>query len=264
MAPTPMQSGRGIDMAADAGLALNEIAINHVDFVARYYREPDSRFPALSAGEAQLLSGLGIKIVAVWESHSRNPVHFSYDSGFGDATTAYREAKMVAQPPGSAIYFAVDFDAQGPSFERVDEYFRGVQAGLAAASGGSPEYAVGVYGSGAVCDAVKHAGLARYSWLSNSFAWTGSTGYEDWNIRQGGPWPELSVSHDGDEAKNEYGAFQIAGFALAVSSRGSQSAKLAQPVPWDRQSLTWSAIPARGNQPPPSSGGAARAALPAM
>lgn len=259
-----MQSGRGVDIASDAAVSLNELAQSHVDFVARYYREPNSRFPALSTGEAQLLSSLGIKLVAVWESHSRTPAHFSYDSGFGDANTAYREAKMVGQPSGSAIYFAVDFDARGDSFERVDEYFRGVQAGLAAAGGGRPEYAVGVYGSGAVCDAVKHAGLARYSWLSNSFAWTGSTGYEDWDIRQGGPWPELSVNHDGDEAKNEYGGFQVAGFALAVSSRGPQPAPLAQPGPWDRQPLTWSLIPPRGNQPPPSSGGAAAAATPAM
>jgi hypothetical protein len=251
-------------MATDASVGLGELAASRVDFVARYYREPESRWPALSIGEAQLISSAGLKIVAVWESHSRNPAHFSYDSGFGDATAADQQAKAIGQPPGTAIYFAVDFDARGWSFDGVDAYFRGVQAGLAAAGGGSPEYAVGVYGSGAVCDAVKHAGLARYAWLSNSIAWTGSIGYEDWDIRQGGRWPELSLSHDSDEAKTEYGAFQVAGLTPAMPSRPPQSAVLAQRMSPVGQPLTWSAIPVGDTQTARSSGGAAAAALPAM
>jgi hypothetical protein len=251
-------------MATDASAALDELKGGRVDFVARYYREPESRWPALSIGEAELISSAGLKIVAVWESHSRNPAHFSYDSGFGDATAAYQQAKAVGQPPGSAIYFAVDFDARGWSFDGVDAYFRGVQAGLAAASGGAPEYAVGVYGSGAICDAVKRTGLARYAWLSNSLAWTGSIGYEDWDIRQGGRWPELALNHDGDEAKNEYGAFQVAGLIAAMSSRPPLSGALVQRVPPVGQPLTWSPIPVGDTQTARSGGGAAAAALPTM
>ncbi len=208
--PPQIRSGQGIDLATDTGYFLNELKGSRLDFVARYYREPDSRWPALSAGEARLLSAAGLKIVAVWESHSQHPTHFTFASGYGDATKAYLEAKAIGQPPGSAIYFAVDFNARGRWVEAVDDYFRGVAAGLTAAGGGKSDYAVGVYGSGAVCAEVKGAGLARYAWLSNSLAWDGSLGYQDWNIRQSGRTAPLSFNHDADEARAEYGGFQVA------------------------------------------------------
>lgn len=226
-----LRSGQGIDMATDAGAVLNRLQDSGLDFVARYYREPQSRWPALSAGEAALLSSLGLKVVAVWESHSRTPTHFSYASGYGDATMAADEARAVGQPAGSAIYFAVDFNARNQSLDLIDEYFRGVAAGLAAARGGAAGYAVGVYGSGAVCDALKAASLAQYCWLSNSIAWEGSIGYEGWDIRQSGRVPGLGFSHDADEARGEYGAFALAGYAAA--SPGQPGGIVAQRVPSD-------------------------------
>lgn len=242
MLPKHVGSGRGIDLPTDASDVLNELKENRVDFVARYYRTADSRWPALSASEARRLSSLGMKIVAVWESHSRSPEHFSYSIGYSDALAAYWQARALGQPAGSAIYFAVDFNAQ--YLEPIDEYFRGVAAAFTAASGGHPDYAVGVYGSGAVCETVKRAGLAQYSWLSNSFAWTDSTSYEDWNIRQGGQVPELSFNHDSDEAKDEYGAFQLAD-AVAAPVNGSVAFRdFRAPQPsQDQQSLTTAAIP---------------------
>src|SRR5437764_5782064 len=87
-------------------------------------------------------------------------------------------------------------------------YFRGIAAGLRAAAGGAPEYRVGVYGSGAVCDYLKRARLAEYAWLSNSTAWSGYASFADWNIRQGKQSPSLSFSHDSNEARGEYGGFQ--------------------------------------------------------
>jgi hypothetical protein len=217
--PRSVGSGRGVDLPTDASDVLNELEESRVDFVGRYYRVPESRWPALSASEARRLSLLGLKIVAVWEWHSRDPAHFSFSSGYSDAMTAYRQARTVGQPAGSAIYFAVDFNAQ--LLDPIDEYFRGIAAGLAAADGGNPDYTIGVYGSGAVCDAVKRAGLAQYSWLSNSIAWADSTSYEDWNIKQGGRLPELSFNHDSDEARDEYGAFRLANYGVTTSYDGA-------------------------------------------
>jgi hypothetical protein len=212
----PKGSGQGIDLATDVSEGLDEIKVNRVDFVARYYRPPESRWPALSSGEAQLLSAQGVKIVAVWEWHARYPSHFTYSTGYDDAVMAFGQAKAVGQPAGSAIYFAVDFDAR--SLAPIDEYFRGVAAGLAAASGGNPDYTIGVYGSGAVCSAIKQAHLAQYTWLSNSSAWAESLGYDDWNIRQGGRSLPLSFNHDFDETKDEYGAFLLAGYHKTASA----------------------------------------------
>lgn len=214
---TDTRSGQGIDLPSDASDVLLELQQSRLEFVARYYREPGSRWPPLSAGEAQRLSSLGLNIVAVWESHSRDPSHFTYDWGYFDAMAAYQQAKAIGQPPASAIYFAVDYNAAPWSLWQIEAYFRGIAAGLSAAGGGNPDYAVGVYGSGAVCDAMKRAGLARYAWLSNSFAWEGSTSYPDWDIMQGERLPELSFNQDSDEARAEYGAFHVAAGTPAPS-----------------------------------------------
>jgi hypothetical protein len=215
-APRSVGPARGIDLPTDASDVLSELTTIPLDFVARYYRDPASRWPTLTAGEVQRLSALGLKIVTVWEWHSHDPAYFSYASGYGDALNVYRQAKTVGQPAGSAIYFAVDFNARGAALQQVDQYFRGIAAGLAAAGGGRPEYKVGVYGSGAVCAAVKAAGLAQYGWLSGSTAWDGSTGYTGWNIRQaaqGARFAALSFNHDANEASADYGGFRLAGYA---------------------------------------------------
>jgi hypothetical protein len=212
--------GQGIDMSTDASNVLGELKESRVDFVARYYRDPDSSWPPLSPREAQLLSAQGLKIVAVYEYHSPDPAHFTYDGGYRDAVMAYGEARAVGQPAGSAIYFAADFNAQGDEVGSVVDYFRGVGAGLSGAPGGA-HYAVGVYGSGVVCDAVKRAGLARYTWLSNSIVWDGATDYEDWNIMQGTALQGLSFDNDANQARSDYGAFQVSGNGAAPSVDGA-------------------------------------------
>jgi hypothetical protein len=256
--------GQGIDLATDSSDVLNELQGSRVDFVARYYRNPDSRWPALSAREAQQLSSRGIKIVAVWEAHSRDPAYFTYSQGYHDAMTAYGEARATGQPAGSAIYFAVDFNAQW--MMPIDQYFRGIAAGLAAANGGPAGYAVGVYGSGAVCDTMKRSGLARYCWLSNAFAWEGSTGYEDWNIRQGARLPELSFNQDADEARDEYGAFRVADAGVAARSGAGDgtAAQAAQNEPAPTTAVTplryaESGIPNQGARSGPGDFAAPRA-----
>jgi hypothetical protein len=227
VAPTivasPQSTGyaRGIDMPTDSSDVLSELQGRRwLDFVARYYRDPSSRWPPLTASEARRLAALGVKIVTVWEWHSHDPAYFSYATGYNDALNASRQAKGVGQPPGSAIYFAVDFNARGSQLDSVDQYFRGVNAGLAAAGGGRPEYKIGVYGSGAVCAAMRGAGLAHYAWLSGSTAWEGTAGYNDWNIKQaaqGGRFGNLSFNHDANEAWNDYGGFQLGNYASAAT-----------------------------------------------
>ena len=227
----PFGFARGVDLPIDASDVLNELKGSRLDFVARYYRDPASRWPTLSASEVQRLSSLGLKIVAVWESHSHLAAYFSYASGYSDAWNAYRQAKTVGQPAGSAIYFAVDFNAGAQDLPRVDQYFRGIAAGFAAVSRGRAEYQVGVYGSGAVCDAVKRTRLARYAWLSNARAWAGSAGYTGWDIRQGAPFASLSFNHDSNEARGDYGGFRPANLAVAAPSISLDTALPPAPQP---------------------------------
>jgi hypothetical protein len=172
----------------------------------------------LSPSEAQRLSSLGLKIVAVYEYHLPKPAHFTYEGGYSDALMSYGEARGVGQPVGSAIYFAADFHARDDDLASVVNYFRGVNAALTTAGDGTEDYEVGVYGSGPVCDAVREAGLARYSWLSDSITWDDGTDYEDWNIMQGTSLPELSFDNDSDLARNDYGAFEVAPATTIVVS----------------------------------------------
>jgi glycoside hydrolase-like protein len=210
VAPKALGWARGIDLPIDSRDVSSELRGSRLDFVARYYRDPASRWPTLSAEEARMVSGAGMSLVAVWESHSHKRDYFSYASGYADGVAAHRQAKAIGQPAGSAIYFAVDFNAQEPDVRGpVDQYFRGVHAGLAAEAGEAREYRVGVYGSGAVCDYMKRMRLAEYAWLSNSTAWSGYDDFTDWNIKQSGRSPLLSFDQDENEARGEFGGFQV-------------------------------------------------------
>lgn len=208
----PLGLAQGIDFPNDSRDVSQELKSSKLDFVARYYRDPASRWPALTAEEARNLSAAGFRIVAVYESHSHLRDYFSYASGYSDGMTAYREAKAVGQPAASAIYFAVDFNAFQPDVNGpIDQYFRGIAAGMTAAAGKAPEYGVGVYGSGAVCDYLKRAHLAQYAWLSNSTAWAGYDAFNDWDIRQAGRVPGLSFDQDSNQARGDYGGFKVPG-----------------------------------------------------
>jgi hypothetical protein len=211
-APPPVRGAgppRGIDIPTDARDVSAELASSGLDFVARYYRDPQSRWPALTASEARALSAAGFKIVAVYEWHSGRPEYFSYQAGYYDAISAYRQALLAGQTAGSAIYFAVDFNARDPQIQGpIDQYFRGISSGLASV-GGLSRYRIGVYGSGVVCAYLKQAHLVQYAWLSSASSWTGAD-YPNWNIRQLKPLPTLTFDHDANEARGDYGAFQIA------------------------------------------------------
>jgi hypothetical protein len=212
--PPPAASTiRGVDLAIDSSTLVNEIKHARLNFVARYYRDPASRWPALSPREIQSLSTLDTNIVTVWEYHSGKVQYFTYATGYYEALSAYRQAKSLGQPEGSAIYFAVDFNAREQDLYWVDQYFRGVRAGLSTAGNGRPEYKIGVYGSGAVCTLIKGEHLAEYSWLSGSTAWEGTSSYAAWNIKQaplGMRYPSLSFDHDVNEAREDYGGFRFA------------------------------------------------------
>ena len=207
--PGPAQ---GIDLPTDSSDHLSELKDSRLEFVARYYREPTSRWPTLSASEVQRLSSLGKTIVAVWESHSASVAYFSYASGYNDAISAYRQAASVGQPAGSAIYFAVDFNAHDYDLYYIDQYFRGIAAGFAASGRGGPAYRVGVYGSGYICNSMRRAGLAQYAWLSSARAWAGYQSFSRWNIRQSGRLANLSFDHDSDEARSDYGGFRLVAY----------------------------------------------------
>jgi hypothetical protein len=204
---------RGIDASMGATPYMSNLQALGVSFVGRYYSNLGAtRNPAkvLTAREAHDLSQAGFSLVVVWELLA-TPDYFSGPQGLADGAYAYHYAfEMIRQPENSAIYFAVDFDASQNLFsQKIVPYFEGIAQSFGTASGNQPIYSVGVYGSGAVCAALKQAGLARYAWLSQSTGWQGSKGYQDWDIRQGPLVSHPPFQFDEDVAKDQFGAFKI-------------------------------------------------------
>ncbi|MRX10224.1 DUF1906 domain-containing protein [Pseudoduganella sp. FT25W] len=150
-----------------------------IDFAIRHYTHQAGK--SLSLAEARALTDAGIQIGVVWETPDAHLSYFSRAQGCADGAAAYLMAQsVIAQPSGSAVYFAVDFhpgeaEIAGP----VTRYFEGVNQAFGAASAAERQYQVGVYGSGACCAAMMAQGLASVSWLADE-----TEDYGGYSLRQ--------------------------------------------------------------------------------
>lgn len=190
-----------------------------IDFVFRYYCAGTTPNPKrLTADEAEALGAAGLQIGVVYEI-SDKPEYFTNAHGHRDGVSAWNEAAAVNQPAGSAIYFAVDYDAsQAAAAGSILDYFQGVERGLEDAANGTHGYMIGVYGSGLVCAFLKsHCPWIRYTWLAEARDWTGSQTYQDWDVRQSiatvdlcglkGTGPADDHEYESNEAKGDFGGF---------------------------------------------------------
>lgn len=125
---------------------------------------------------ASTISNAGLYIVSVFENGNPTQLgYFTSSRAFFDGVNATLQAKLIGQPKGSTIYFAVDGDIAQSGFPLLAAYFKAVRVLVQAAG-----YKVGVYGSGAVCSYLTVAGLVSKTWLSGSTGWSG---YDSWKIK---------------------------------------------------------------------------------
>ena len=190
---------KGLDVAEDCTDQIGCLTDGGFEFVCRYYNT-NNPSKNLTLAEAQALSAAGITIVVVWENgFPTKASYFSNAKGVSDATAALKLAsESIGQPEGSAIYFAVDYDAtvedvSGP----ISQYFQGVKSVFDAAE---KQYAIGVYSSGATCKSVLDAGLVTFTWLSQSTGFRGSKTFTAFNIKQGPEAKICGMDADGDDA----------------------------------------------------------------
>jgi hypothetical protein len=141
-------------------------------FVARYL-VPNS-WKMLTRQEAETITAAGLKIVSVFETTANRPLT-GRDGGLNDGAFALSLARTMGQPEGSAIYFAVDFDATADQMPLVIAYIR-------AASENTPGYNTGVYGSYAVIEAARVAGACSRFW--QTYAWSRGSKSDAANIYQ--------------------------------------------------------------------------------
>ena len=149
-----------------------------IDFVIRYYSER-TRLPekVLTPGEAQALNAAGLKLAVVYQDRARKPADFSKTLGKRNGAFAGQYAREVGQPEGSAIFFAVDYDAGPGDLNKIIAYFKGVKEALT-------NHPAGVYGSGYICKKLRKEGLVSHTWLAASTGWRGSADYTNWNVKQ--------------------------------------------------------------------------------
>ncbi|GAB4563380.1 MAG: hypothetical protein Tsb007_31040 [Rhizobacter sp.] len=190
-------------------------------FVIRYHSrtttQPQKR---ISPKEAADLARAGLQVATVYQDNARRPSDFGFERGRLDGVSAHTFASQIGQPPGSAVYFAVDTDFSAVEIQQVVlPYFRGVKAGMNEAAGGGSALQIGVYGSGLSCRLVRdtHA-LARFAWLAEATGWRESSTYTQWDVRQhvnhGQALCGLGAAWERCEARDNFGQFRPIGFEV--------------------------------------------------
>ncbi|MDQ6597778.1 DUF1906 domain-containing protein [Bacillus salipaludis] len=149
----------GVDCATKLTAAsarnLNDLGFS---YVARYL---GNSWKTFDAAEAKVIQEAGLKLISIAQKSANFPGYHTKAQGIADAKDAEIFATLVGQPAGSAIYFAVDFDAKACHMEGILDYVDGLNATL-------KNYKVGLYGSYAVMMSVKNK--VDYYW--QTFAWS--------------------------------------------------------------------------------------------
>jgi hypothetical protein len=154
---------KGIDCATPlTAKTAAAIAAAGYKFAARYLVPPAYAWKRLTRAEADAIAAAGMQIVSVFETTANRPSGGAAN-GKADGAAALKEAQLIGQPPGSAIYFACDWDAQQADFDAIEAYLRAAAAQLAG-------YEVGVYGSYAVVEEMARRGACRHFW--QTYAWS--------------------------------------------------------------------------------------------
>lgn len=154
---------KGIDCAVPlTAEKARAMAAAGMKFACRYLVPASMAWKRLTRGEAELITAAGMKIVSVFQ-RGTNDAAGGTANGKRDGAAALQEAKMIGQPEGTAIYFAVDFDAQPKNYDAIEAYLRAAAKELSG-------YPVGVYGSYAVVEEMARRGACSHFW--QTYAWS--------------------------------------------------------------------------------------------
>lgn len=131
--------GIDVNFALTSG-QLDTLKQNGVRFIGRYlgfYVHGWSK--GIKTDEANLIANHGVSIVSIYEGNPTQANYFTYNKGLSDVQNAVKDAQILGQPTGTAIYFTVDYDAQPEDMGAIGAYFQGLRDGIS-------DYHVGAYG----------------------------------------------------------------------------------------------------------------------
>lgn len=158
-----------------------------VDFVCRYYNH-NSPSKNLTLTEAAALSAANIRIISVWENGYPTGIeYFNRAKGQYDGEHAFEMALEFSQPAGSAIYFAVDYDAYNVKDRAmVFDYFHGIEDAyhkyLETYGDDAVEYVIGAYGGVCCLQWLKDRELAKKFWQAHAPGWCGHENKTEWEF----------------------------------------------------------------------------------
>ena len=153
---------KGIDCTVQITAAVaNDLKAQGISFACRYLVPVSMAWKRLTRTEAEAMTAAGIDILSIFERKA-NSAAGGRNAGLSDGSAALKEARIIGQPEGSAIYFAVDYDAQPKEFDTLEAYLKAAESSI-------PGYKVGVYGSFAVCEEMSKRGIP-YCW--QTYAWS--------------------------------------------------------------------------------------------
>lgn len=191
-----------------------------VNTVGRYYRKATHSERRVTKAEAQELSATGIKLFTVFEDYGKEAdLVLTSAQGKIDGESARDQARLIGQPQGTPIYFAVEGLPHGYKsghLPAIRDYFSGVKNKIGS------EFSLGVYGDGIVCRTLLAEGICKFTWLaaaSTSFEGTCEFfGSKKWNLAQLPPldieegWNGLRIDIDHNNAKlngGDFGSFLV-------------------------------------------------------
>ena len=152
----------GVDCATrlNAALAVS-LKSKGIQYVGRYL---GNSWKSMDKTEADGIMAAGLQIVSIWETNPTHAAYFTKDQGVLDAKEASSYAKAISQTEGSAIYFAVDYDAAPADMPLILNYFSGVREGI------DKNFRVGVYGSYSVLHKLYHHQAVDFYWQTTSWS----------------------------------------------------------------------------------------------
>lgn len=154
---------KGIDCAVPlTAEKAKAMAAAGMKFACRYLVPAQYAWKRLTRAEAELITSGGMRIVSVFQ-RGTNDAAGGAVNGTRDGKAAFQEARLIGQPEGTAIYFAVDYDAQPKDYAAIEAYLRAAAKEL-------PGYFVGVYGSYAVVEEMSRRGACSHFW--QTYAWS--------------------------------------------------------------------------------------------
>jgi hypothetical protein len=154
---------KGIDSSTPLTSPTAErLAAQGYRFAARYLAPMRYAWKRLSRSEAEAITAAGINIISIFETTAQRAFGGAL-AGQVDGESAKREAELLHQPTGSAIYFAVDYDAQPDEWDGIEAYLRATAVVL-------PGYCTGVYGSYAVVEEMAKRKACCHFWQTYSWS----------------------------------------------------------------------------------------------